>query len=198
MRKGFCQVSVPSVIWQKPFVSMQPGIWTVTKIGEKIMDKKILQKIEKLVYDSISDYLPERSMEDFEENGTIYYMNDKNGTEFDWYVNGRLSDFFVYYNDEENLGAVKLNLYCDGTVILYIYDAHGHNLKEEVSSKMDFPEEEIMKLAALLKYTMDDNGIWGEDIRRVDTGFVLTKAMQDEFLEHKELYQEMIERKQLF
>ena len=89
-------------------------------------------------------------------------------------------------------------MYCDGTVILYIYDAHGHNLKEEVSSKMDFPEEEIMKLAALLKYTMDDNGIWGEDIRRVDTGFVLTKAMQDEFLEHKELYQEMIERKQLF
>ena len=45
MRKGFCQVSVPGVIWQKPFVSMQPGIWTVTKIGEKIMDKKNFRRL---------------------------------------------------------------------------------------------------------------------------------------------------------
>ena len=51
-------------------------------------------------------------MTDFlEENGTVYYMNGKNGTEFDWHVNDRLSDFMVFYDDEDKLGAVKASVY---------------------------------------------------------------------------------------
>jgi len=40
--------------------------------------------------------LPHVNAEDLEENGAVYYMNGKNGTEFDWYVNKKVSDFFVF------------------------------------------------------------------------------------------------------
>ncbi len=51
-------------------------------------------------------------------------------TEFDWYVNDKLPLFMVFYNDEANLGAIKLLLYSDGRVIVYIvyiYDEKGKN-----------------------------------------------------------------------
>ncbi len=80
----------------------------------------IISQIKAIINDNINTCLPDRKREDFEENGTIYYMNGKNGTEFDWFVNERLSDFFIFYNDEESLGAVKLNLYHNGDVAVYI------------------------------------------------------------------------------
>ena len=39
-----------------------------------------------MVNKSIREYLPDVPSNDLEENGNIYYMNGKNGTEFDWYV----------------------------------------------------------------------------------------------------------------
>ena len=67
----------------------------------------IISQIKAIINENINTYLPDQKREAFEENGAIYYMNGKNGTEFDWFVNERLSDFFVFYNDEESLGAVN-------------------------------------------------------------------------------------------
>ena len=86
--------------------------------------KNIISKIESLVNDNINTYLPDVSRDSFEENGAVYYMNGKNGMEFDRFVNDRLSDFFVFYDDEESLGAVKFNLYYNGDAIIYINDYH--------------------------------------------------------------------------
>ena len=69
---------------------------------------KVLSEIKEIINKSIYEHLPDVQSSDLEENGNIYYMNGKNGTEFDWYVNEHISDFMVFYNDEKNLGAVKL------------------------------------------------------------------------------------------
>lgn len=58
---------------------------------------------------------------DLENNGAIFYMNGKNGTAFDWYVNEYLPCFFIYYNDDDNLGTVKATLYADGNMSVYVY-----------------------------------------------------------------------------
>lgn len=82
---------------------------------------RILNEIKKIIKQNIIEYLPEVKLEDLEENGAVYYMNEKNGTEFDWYVNEHLPSFMLFYNDKQNLGAAKLLIYTNGEVVLYIY-----------------------------------------------------------------------------
>ena len=69
---------------------------------------RILNEIKQIIKQNISEYLSEVQLSHLEENGAVYYMNGKNGTEFDWHVNDHLPSFMVFYNDEQNLGAVKL------------------------------------------------------------------------------------------
>ena len=64
---------------------------------------KILKEIKEIMIDCIEKHLPEISFKDLEDNGAVFYMNGKNGTEFDWYVNNKLSDFMIFYNDENNI-----------------------------------------------------------------------------------------------
>lgn len=54
---------------------------------------KILNDIKEIINENIKIYLPDVKPTDLEENGMIYYMNGKNGTEFDWYVNEKKKRF---------------------------------------------------------------------------------------------------------
>ena len=56
---------------------------------------RILTELEQKIQECLRTYLPEVKAAELEENGTVYYMNGKNGTEFDWHVNDRLSDFMA-------------------------------------------------------------------------------------------------------
>lgn len=75
---------------------------------------RIINDIQTIIKNAMSENLPEVSPDALEENGKIYYMNGKNGTEYDWFVNDHLPPFMVFYNDEKNLGAVKATVYTDG------------------------------------------------------------------------------------
>ena len=55
---------------------------------------KILTEIKKIAQENIKKYLPKVSNKDLEENGKIYYMNDKNGSTFDYYVNYHSFPFY--------------------------------------------------------------------------------------------------------
>ena len=142
-------------------------------------------------------YLPHVKAEALEENGAVYYMNGKNGTEFDWYVNDKVSDFFVFYNDENNLGAVKLTLYRDGSVLVYIYDDHGRNLIKEIKTYVEASKEQILTFAVLLRNVMDDNKIWDANIDSIDTSVILTADKMNEFKNNEQYYEAMINRKKL-
>lgn len=158
----------------------------------------ILNTIKELIFDNRKMYLPHVKDEDLEENGAVYYMNGKNGTEFDWFVNEKLSDFFVFYDDENCMGAVKLTLYNDGGILIYLYDEQGSKLIKEVKTFIEVPEEEILKLAVLLRGEMDDRKIWDGKIDDIDCTKHVTVDPIREFQGNARFYQDMINRKKLF
>ena len=158
---------------------------------------KILIQIEKIINDNICEHLPDVSPKKLEARGKVFYMNGKNGTEFDWYVNGHLPCFMVFYNDRANLGAAKLSLYDDGGILLYLYDDHGRRVAKEVKTFIDVPDSELLDLAVLLRNNADDKRIWDKAIDKIDTDGVPTDKAREEFIKNAEAYMPMIERKYL-
>ena len=63
---------------------------------------KILAEVEKLMLEALKTNLPNVSMGDLEKDGAIFYMNGQNGTAFDWFVNDRLSNFFIFFRKNKN------------------------------------------------------------------------------------------------
>ncbi len=136
---------------------------------------RILNEIKKIIKQNINEYLPEVKSSDLEENGTVYYMNGKNGTEFDWYVNEHLPSFMVFYNDKQNLGAAKLLIYANGKVILYLYEDKGNKLIKEIETSIEISADELFKLAVILKKEAEDKDIWDESIDKINTDVEITE-----------------------
>ncbi|MDE6026203.1 MAG: DUF2185 domain-containing protein [Lachnospiraceae bacterium] len=134
-------------------------------------------------------------MSDLENDGAIYYMNGKDGTEFEWYVNDKLPPFMMFYNDEANLGAIKLLLYNDGGIVVYIYDEKGKKLIQEVNTHLDVNETDIFELAVILRNEADDNKIWDADIQSINTDIKVDDEKLNEFKENKKYYTAMKNRK---
>ena len=144
--------------------------------AENSEEKKfILNEIKEIIKKNINEYLPEVKPSDLEENGTVYYMNGKNGTEFDWYVNEHLPSFMVFYNDEQNLGAAKLLIYANGKVVLYLYEDKGNKLIKEIETSIEIIEDELFKLAVILKNETEDKDIWDESIDKVNMDVEITE-----------------------
>lgn len=159
---------------------------------------KILKEIKILMNKSIGKYLPDVKSSDLEENGTIYYMNGKNGTEFDWYVNSHISDFMMFYDDENKLGALKLTLYNDGTIFIYIYGDHGNKMIKEVKTSIKTTQKEILDLAIILKNGADDKRIFDGSIEVIDSSIKLSKEKISEFKSAEKYFDKMRVRKELF
>ena len=77
------------------------------------------------------------------------------GTEFDWFVNDKISDFMMFYNDEDNMGAVKATLYNAGDVLIYVYGEQGKTIVKEINTFLDVEKEDILSLAVNLSYEVD-------------------------------------------
>lgn len=142
---------------------------------EKKFMNRILNEIKEIIKKNINEYLPEVKPSDLEENGTVYYMNGKNGTEFDWYVNEHLPSFMVFYNDEQNLGAAKLLIYANVKVVLYLYEDKGNKLIKEIETSIEIIEDELFKLAVILKNETEDKDIWDESIDKVNMDVEITE-----------------------
>nr|MCR4949753.1 hypothetical protein [Solobacterium sp.] len=158
----------------------------------------ILQDITKHMKEEIRQHLKDVTDDMLEEGGAVYYMNGKNGTEFDWHVNNRLSDLFIFYTDKENLGAAKAQVYRDGTMLVWTYEDHGHKPGSEQQIDLHIPEEEMEKLAAVLRNVADDKRIWDTALSKIDTDREADEAMVREFADNRKYYGEMIERRNMF
>ena len=156
---------------------------------------KIFLKIKEIISDSINKYLPDISLDKLENNGAIFYMNGKNGTEFDWYVNDKLSDFMVFYDDEDNMGAIKATLYNKGDLLLYVYGEHGQTMVQEIKTYIDVKEEELLTLATTLRCEADDKRIWDADIESINTDSEPVDDKIEEFKQHAPYYEESRQRK---
>lgn len=158
---------------------------------------KILEEIQEIIEKNINIYLPKLNKSDLEENGKIYYINSKNGTEFDWYVNEHLPSFMVFYNDKNNLGAVKLSIYQDGAVEIYIYGDKGKKVIKKIETHIEITKQELFNLAIILKNETDDKGIWDTSIDRINTNIEITEEQIAQFIEVEE-HMEQIKAKKAF
>lgn len=159
---------------------------------------KILEQLECCMHRCLQKALPDVKNSDLEKDGAIFYMNGNNGTAFDWYVNEHLSDFFIFYNDKENLGAMKAMLYSDGTLSLYIYGDRGHAEPVYFEEHIDATSDELLVLAAVLTENADGKSIWDEDIRNIDSDNTPEEDVIDRFLSLKKDHEPMIELKKLY
>ncbi len=148
---------------------------------------KILTEIKKIAQENIKKYLPKVSNKDLEENGKIYYMNDKNGSTFDYYVNYHLSPFMCFYNDEENMGALKILLFMDGKIELYIFKNHESRPFKEINTSIEVDNTEILELAVIMD-KMEKNDKWGFSIEDMNSDIQITEKEINEFTSQEEDY----------
>ncbi|MBQ6583390.1 MAG: DUF2185 domain-containing protein [Mogibacterium sp.] len=159
---------------------------------------RILEMVQETMTGCLREQLSEVPLTDLEENGTVYYMNGRNGTEFDWYVNGKLSDFFIFYDNEAKLGAVKTSVYHDGGTMTYVYGDGGNQMKAEIPGRFDVTEEELLSLAVTLRREADDKKIWDSAIGQIDSEAEQSEASILQFVSNRQYYESMIRRKLLF
>ncbi len=159
--------------------------------------KIILEKIQTIICEAIKENLSDVSSVDLEESGKVYYMNGKNGTEYDWFVNDHLPVFMVFYNDENNLGAVKATVYIDGSMLLYLYDEKGKHLAKEIQTHLDINEEELLKFAVYLRCNSDDKKIWDSAIDMIENDTLPDEDTVAEFLDHRKYCEPSIRRKEI-
>ncbi|MBQ9983008.1 MAG: DUF2185 domain-containing protein [Lachnospiraceae bacterium] len=158
---------------------------------------KILLKIKEIMTDCVEKYIPDVSFDELEEQGAIFYMNGKNGTEFDWYVNDKICDFMMFYDDKDNMGAVKTTLYNNGVLLIFVYGEQGKSVVQEINTYIDVEEEDILRLAVLLRNEADDMRIWDANIEKINSDFSPTTDKINEFVSNAHYYDDMRERKNL-
>ncbi len=151
----------------------------------------ILNEIKMIMEQNKEQYLPQVKSSDLEENGAVYFMNSKDGTEFEWYVNDKLPPFMMFYDDEAKMGAVKLLLYRDGTVQVIVFDNAGKNMCKEVRTRIECGEEQLLDLAVLLRHQAEDSGKWNANIESLCTDSPVSDEMRNIFLNHKSNYDEV-------
>ena len=158
---------------------------------------KIFTQVEKYMRDALNANLPDVSASDLEKDGAIFYMNGQNGTAFDWYVNDRLSNFFIFYGDKENLGAVKGQLYKNGVFDVYVYGNKGHDKPIELQHKIDADEKELFDLVVLLTKRADGK-LWDEDIKKLASDGKPDAEEIESFHSLEEIHEPMRQRKMLY
>ena len=147
---------------------------------------KILDEVRTIIREGIKEYLPNVNPNDLEENGMVYYMNGQNGTEFEWHVNEHLPYFMAFYNDKQNLGVAKLSILKNGKVKLYLYGEHGKKLAKEIDTSIDTTEDELFKLAVVLKNEADDKRIWDASIERINSDINPSNEQIQSFIKGEE------------
>ncbi len=160
---------------------------------EEFVMNVILNEIKLIMEQNREQYLPQVESSDLEENGAVYFMNSKDGTEFEWYVNDKLPPFMMFYDDEAKMGAVKLLLYRDGTVQVIVFDNAGKNMCKEVRTHIECGEEQLLDLAVLLKHQAEDSGKWNVNIESLCTDIPVSDEMRNTFLNHESWFDEIKE-----
>ncbi len=157
----------------------------------------VLTDVENLMHETLRKNLPDVGPDELESDGAVFYMNGKNGTEFEWYVNEHFPPFMIFYNDKENLGAVKALLYTDGGMSIFVYGDSGHSDPVEVHKTLKITKQELLLLAVILWDNADAKSVFDEDIRKIDTGCEPDVRLVEDFIRHANSYKALIDRKLL-
>lgn len=117
-------------------------------------------------FEQIRDIIEKARKEHFTDKGLatmegIYYMNGNDGTDFDWGVNNRVCEFYIWKPDES--GLIKFLAERGNTFTMYVYDYEspysGKYKKYEGTLDID-----MYDLACHLQASFDDKGIWNAPV----------------------------------
>ena len=109
----------------------------------------------------------------------------------------KISDMIVFYNDKDILVSVKLSVYNNGCVLIYVYGDKGNKLVQEIKTAIDINENEIFELAVILRNEADDKRVWDSDIEKINTDIVISDDMIIEYKSHEKYYEKMRMRKEM-
>ena len=104
----------------------------------------------------------------------------------------------IFYNDEKNLGAVKLTLYTDGKVLILIYGDKGNTVVQKIETSINITKQEMLNLAVILKKGADDKRIFDKGIDKIDSDINVNTDDISEFQNDEKSYAKIIERRKLF
>lgn len=128
--------------------------------------QQIIEKI-KTVFADIRKIYPFITDEDLHSNGAIFYMNGNDGTDFDWNINNRCCEFYMYHSNE--IGFIKLFVNKGDTYTAYIYPNGEMRATETIRG--DLNEGDSLYLAALLYRKADREYIYDAIIDEIDFAY---------------------------
>ena len=139
---------------------------------------RIIKNLINISKEGIEQYLPEVKEEMLEENGKLYYMNDVDGTIFDWRMNERLCEFMSFYNNS-GMGAIKINVLASGLVNVYIYKDCAKSCFKNYQKKI--APEEALELAVLMYNIADKKNLFGKAVNDMNSDITLNEEHYNEF-----------------
>jgi len=130
---------------------------------EEARAKEIIQGIMDFIVEERTRLAPEVQNEDLTDNGSVYYMNGNDGTDFDFNTNGRTCEFMQFYKSTE-LGCVKVYLTENGIITGYLWRNEGRGGGISLSDKKLTDMCEAVEFAEYLQENYDDKDIWDAPI----------------------------------
>lgn len=123
-------------------------------------------------FSEIRDIMEEARQKHFESKGlktspNIYYMNGNDGTRFDYSVNDRVCEFYIFKPNERgeaDAGLIKLLAEAGDSYVLYIYDYDRPFSGENVQEFSGNLRLSVYDLACHLQAEKDDKDIWDSPI----------------------------------
>lgn len=116
-------------------------------------------------FDDIRKEYPDITNDMLDTNGAIHYMNGNDGTDFDWDVNDRLCEFYVFHKNE--YGFIKVLVSKNGEMSAYVYLDNGFASAIEVEPRYLYADD-VEDLCKVLYRNADCKSIWDEPIDNID------------------------------
>ena len=121
------------------------------------------KEIEK-IFKEAREKFPHITDEMLDSDGAIYYMNGNDSTPFDWEVNGRLCEFFIFHKNER--GFIKILVGKKNKINIYVYeDGSMRPTYDECISLRSGPAWQFYRLMC---HIADDKLLWNKPIDELD------------------------------
>lgn len=126
---------------------------------------RVKQQVLDYIKSSIRDRFPEITDSMLIENGTIFYMNGNDGTNFDFDMNDRTCEFMSFYKSS-NYGFFKVYVTRSGLIDGYAYLEEGHGEAIRLEPK-HVGAEEAKEFARALQMYADNLKKWDCNIEEI-------------------------------
>ena len=131
---------------------------------------KFKEQIERVINIAREKY-PSITNDMLYTNGSIYYMNGNDGTDFDWNCNDRLCEFYVFHKNE--MGFIKVCVNRNNSINVYIYEDGG--IEPTYKFKEELKELESEDFAIIMNRIADKENLWDQPIDKLDWNIDMTK-----------------------